>query len=146
MIDPVENTQNSASKKMPRFGQKKNSSDIQSTEPLHQRTMMDALSSGLLLVQRFGTVAVIGYVFLGEVFLPQPLRASTFISTRIIHISELQKLDLATENAQAVTTEEVAKVRVQYAGKCQLDRQSTAMTIYSNCLRTRPVKRCLMRR
>jgi len=71
-----------------------------------------------------GNVLIFAYIFLGEVFLPDHLRATTFLGKRLGGIQGETALYAASQQAEAVTIVDGAKANLREA----------ARTVYTQCM------------
>ncbi|WP_133123005.1 hypothetical protein [Zhengella mangrovi] len=66
-----------------------------------------------------GGAVLIAYTFLGEFLLPEPLRLSSFIGTRIGHVKALATRGAAPDQARA---------------NCLMQREQVALKAFNECL------------
>jgi len=91
-------------------------------------------NASLGLIQKSGNIIAILYIFGGEWVLPEQLKASTFIAARISEYKEKVIVDTAYEEAQALTTSEIAKAHVTYVAQCESKKQDTILSLYQACI------------
>jgi len=92
--------------------------------------LMQALQSLTML----GNILIFAYIFLGELFLPDHMRATTFLGKRIGGIQGETAIYAAPQQAEAATIVDTAKANVEVKKQCEILRRSTSLGVYNQCL------------
>ncbi len=82
----------------------------------------------------FGNFLIFAYIFLGEVFLPDHLRATTFLGSRLGGIQGQQAEYSAPQQAKAAAMIDTAKAEVEVIKQCKILRRQTSLGVYNQCL------------
>lgn len=89
-------------------------------------------------LQGFASIAnvlIFAYIFIGEIFLPEPFKATTFLGKRLGGIQGQSALYAAPEQAEAATLIDSAKANVELRKTCEQTVRDQSIQIYNSCMR-----------
>lgn len=92
------------------------------------------LMQRLQVLTGLGNFLIFAYIFLGEVFLPDHLRATTFLGSRLGGIQGQQAEYAAPQQAKAAAMIDTAKADVEVIKQCEILRRQTSLQVYNQCL------------
>ena len=92
------------------------------------------LMQRLHMLTGLGNFLIFAYIFLGEVFLPDHLRATTFLGSRLGGIQGQQAEYAAPQQAKAAAMIDTAKADVEVIKQCEILRRQTSYSVYGQCL------------
>ena len=100
----------------------------------YAHTPKPTLFQRLQALTGLGNFLIFAYIFLGEVFLPDHLRATTFLGSRLGGIQGQQAEYSAPQQAKAAAMIDTAKAEVEVIKQCEILRRQTSLGVYNQCL------------
>lgn len=79
-------------------------------------------------------ILIFAYIFVGEIFLPEPLKATTFLGKRLGGIQGQSALYAAPEQAEAAVLVDSAKANVELRKTCEQTIRDRSVQIYTACM------------